>query len=85
MNFGAGGERISPCASESDLQSHSEELIRTVRTLNPVFPQFLRMNYLLIYACFSYTSEASALSMFSHVGSFDDITGLFLSQDHVMR
>ncbi|XP_071790306.1 regulator of G-protein signaling 7-like isoform X4 [Asterias amurensis] len=30
MNFGAGGERISPCASDSDLQSHSEELIRTV-------------------------------------------------------
>ncbi|XP_033635583.1 regulator of G-protein signaling 7-like isoform X3 [Asterias rubens] len=29
MNFGAGGERISPCASDSDLQSHSEELIRT--------------------------------------------------------
>ncbi|XP_038072116.1 regulator of G-protein signaling 7-like isoform X2 [Patiria miniata] len=29
MNFGAGGERISPCASDSDLRSHSEELIRT--------------------------------------------------------
>ncbi|XP_022091265.1 regulator of G-protein signaling 7-like isoform X4 [Acanthaster planci] len=30
MNFGAGGERISPCASDSDLRSHSEELMRTV-------------------------------------------------------